>query len=473
MPFNPFRKRGLSCWATALAGAGLVASSFVPSLAIASSHREAPLIAGDPQADNTDVYAFVSPDNPSTVTLVANFIPFQDPQGGPNFYQFSPDVLYEIHVSNSGQARSDITYQFRFKTTVMDPNTPLYNAGPVNSLTDPNLNVRQSYSVTRVDANGATVIADNVPVPPDNVGAKSLPNYDAVATAAITTTSNGSKVFAGQRADSFFIDVGSVFDLVNVKPKGQAINDLTGKNVKTIALQVPKNQLTADGSAATDPSNSNSIIGVYSTTSRPTTSIVAPPSQFPGAETGGNMVQVSRLGFPLVNEVFVPLKLKDAFNASKPSGDGAFLPLVTDPIPANLEKAVLGINIPPAPRDDLVAVVLTGLPGINKPSNGQPSEMLRLNMAIPRSANPNRLGLLGGDKDGFPNGRRLEDDITDIELQAACGLTYPLLHADFKPDPKCTGLGDNVDGPAKPFTGSFPFLAAPYPGDPQAKVVPQ
>ncbi len=466
MPSIPIRKRSAARLATALAGAALVASSFVPSLPLASSHREAPLITQDPAADNTDTYAFVSPDNPGTVTLVANYIPIEVPSGGPNFYPWSPDVLYEIHVDNVGDAQDHIKFQFRFKNNIQNGGTFLYNTGPINAETDPTYNFRQSYSVTRVDANGATVIADNVPVPPDNVGLKSLPNYDAVAAAAVTTTSNNNLVFAGQRADPFFVDL-RLFDLLNIRPAAQAQNSLAGINVKTIAIQVPKTQLTSDGSAASDPNDPHSIVGVWATASRQTTSVVAPPGQTPDslAAAGGNWVQVSRLGMPLVNEVVIPLGKKDLWNASVPSADGQFLSYVTDPELAKLLNGLFKINVPPSPRDDLVAIFLTGIKGLNMPANVKPSEQIRLNMAIPPSASPDRLGLLAGQKDGFPNGRRLSDDVVDIALRAVCGSTYALFHSDFKPDAACATLGDGVDGPDKPYLASFPYVAAPYPGD--------
>jgi hypothetical protein len=459
----PTRKRRMARLATGLAGAALIASSFVPSLALASSHREAPLISQDPAADNTDTYAFVSPDKPDTVTLIANYYPIEVPAGGPNFYRFSDDVLYAIHVDNVGDAQDHIVYQFKFKTQVQNPNTFLYNTGAISSLSDPNFNVQQTYTVTRVDANGSTVIADNVPTPPDNVGFQSTTDYDAVANAAITQTSNLDTVFAGQRADPFFVDLAAVFDLLRIRKlpgnAGGGQNALAGINAHSIAIQVPMNQLTSTGKAPTSANDPAAIIGVWATASRPSMSVAA------GGSGDNGMVQVSRLGMPLVNEVVIPIGKKDAWNASAPSADGQFLSYVTDPEPARLLNGIYKIAVPPAPRDDLVAIFLTGIKGLNMPVNGKPAEELRLNMAIPPTANPNRLGVLGGDKAGYPNGRRLADDVTDISLQAVAGAAYPLFHPDFKPDPLASQLGDGVDGPDKPYTASFPYVASPYPGD--------
>lgn len=431
----------------------------------ASSHREAPLISSDPVADNTDVYAFVSPDAPSTVTFVACFIPFESPDGGPNYFQFGDDVLYQIYVDNNGDSKPEITWQFTFKTTVQNPGTFLYNTGPISSLTDPNWNVRQTMTVTQVDAKGSTVLGSNLPTPPVNIGPKSTPSYDALANAAISALSNGAKVFAGQRADPFFVDLGSVFDLLTIRKlpgnAGGGVNALAGYNVHAIVLQVPISAITANGSTPTDPKDPNAVIGTWSTASRKTASVLsagAAPSE------SGNWVQISRLGMPLVNEVVIPLGKKDLWNGSKPSDDAQFLSYVTDPEPARLLKALYNIQVPPTPRDDLVAIFLTGIKGLNMPANVTPCEQLRLNVAIPPSASPNRMGVLGGDLQGYPNGRRLLDDVTDISLNAVAGAAYPLFHQGFTPDPLAGKLGDGVDGPDKPYLTSFPYVASPYRG---------
>ena len=383
-------KRG----ALPLALVGLVAAAaavaaFVgaagPSGAGASSHREAPLIADDPAVDNTDVYAFVSPDAPSTVTILANYIPFEDPAGGPNYYRFDPTALYEIHVDNNGDARDDVTYQFRFKTTVGNPNTFLYNTFPVTSPDDPDLNVKQTYSVTRVvhgrsggddddddDDNGGGrgfVIASNVPVPPANIGPRSNPTYDPVM--GVRDLGGGRKVFAGPRDDPFFVDLGSIFDLGGLRPFNGAHllpraaepgqDGVLFYNTHTIALQVPKTELLR-------APNAEGTIGVYASASRREMRVLRGNGT---VDSRGDWVQVSRLGNPLINEVVIPLGKKDLWNSSKPRRDSQFLDRYTSPELATLIN-VLYPGLPDTPtmnRSDLVAVLLTGVPGLNFTGN--------------------------------------------------------------------------------------------------------
>jgi hypothetical protein len=458
-------------------GAGLVFG--LVFLAFASSHREAPLISADPLADNTDVYAFVSPDAPQTVTLIANWIPLEAPGGGPNFYKFGDDVRYRINIDNDGDANDDIVYEFRFKTAIRNQNTFLYNTGPIASLDDPNFNMRQSYSVTRIDRRGRTLLGSKLATPPVNVGLRSTPNYETLANAAIHTLADGSKVFAGQRDDPFFVDLGSVFDLLGLRPFNAAhliplapapgVDGLKGLNTHMIALQVDKSLLTRDGSAALDPANTNSIIGVYSTTLRRRISIEDDDQgedddhgKDHGRSGERQWVQVSRLGMPLVNEVVIPLGLKDRFNASDPVNDGQFASFVLNPEPARLIPVLYpGVKVPPAPRNDLAAIFLTGIPGLNRPARVTPSEMIRLNMAIPPSVSPNPLGLLAGQLDGFPNGRRLGDDVVDIEIRALAGGT-PFTPA-FNVSPN-NQLGDGVNQNDKSFLSSFPYVAHPFAG---------
>ena len=442
----------------------LVALGTGPQAARASSHREAPLIANDPTADNTDVYAFVSPDKPDTVTMVANYIPFEEPAGGPNFFNFDPNVLYQIHVDNNGDGRDDVTYQFRFTTETRNPNTFLYNTGPITSLDDPNWNVRQFYTVTRVEGNRRTVLGTNLPSPPNNVGPRSTPNYDSLAQAAVNTLPGGIKVFAGQRADPFFVDVGSIFDLGGLRPfnafhviplpPAPGVNDLAGYNVHSIAIQVPSADLT----------DVSSTIGVWASASRPAIRILSPEGK---TKNVGPDVQISRLGEPLVNEVLTPLGQKDYWNRQDPAGDSQFADNYLSPELARLIH-VLYPSLPAPPttnRRDLVAVLLTGIPGLNFTGSTLADE-LRLNTSIPPTAVPNRLGALAGDFAGYPNGRRLGDDVVDIELRAiACGYG-PILHAalglcDLQPNDQ---LGDGVDRPDKAFLPSFPYVAAPHQG---------
>lgn len=470
---------------------GFVASLLLAGIASASSHREAPLVSGDPKADATDLYAFVSPDSPSTATLIANYLPFEEPAGGPNFYSFDDNVLYEIKIDNDGDAKPDISYQFRFKTATVNPNTFLYNTGPITSLTDPHFNVRQTYTVTKVeygrknrsgrdegrDGERATVLATNVPVPPTNIGPKSTPNYGALQAAAITPLSNGGKVFAGQSDDPFFVDLGGLFDLLTIRQlpgnTGGGVDGLKGYNVQSIAIQVPISDLTKDGKKPVNATSSNAVVGVWTTASRQTMKVLRQGRGRDdlGSDYSGNWVQVSRLGAPLVNEVVIPLKDKDLWNSSKPENDAQFAEYVANPELGGLLNALYGIVVPPqgafgtpSQRDDLEAVFLTGIQGLTQPKNVTPSEELRLNLAVAPAANPNSLGVVGGDTQGFPNGRRLADDVTDIEIKAVAGAAYPLFHPTFTPDPLAAKLGDGVDANDAAFRTTFPYLALPWNG---------
>jgi len=446
----------------ALACAGLaVLGTASLSPVTASSHREAPLISQDPLADNTDVYAFVSPSNQDKVTMIATFIPLEAPYGGPNFYKFDDNVLYEIKVDNNGDAREDITFQFRFKTTVRNPNTFLYNTGPITSLESANWNVQQTYSVTRVEGSWArrsNVLGSNLPTPPVNIGLRSTPNYEALATAAIRQLPGGVQVFAGQRDDPFFVDL-NVFDLLGVPPADTNNSDsLAGYNVHAIAIEVPIAMLTANGSRPSSSNDPNAVIGIWSTASRPSTTVRKDGDE----KSQGTMIQVSRLGQPLVNEVVIPRGAKDLFNSLEPTEDAAALPFVLDPEVPKLLSLLFGVQSPPTPREDLVTIFLKGIPGINQPPGVRPSEMLRLNTAIPPSLSPNPFGVLGGDVAGFPNGRRLTDDVVDIALRAMAGATP--LTPSFLISPN-NSLGDGVSGNDKPFLPSFPYLSTPHAGN--------
>jgi Domain of unknown function (DUF4331) len=480
-------KRGavLLALAGAVFAATLAAAAFVgaagPSSAVASSHREAPLIADDPAADNTDVYAFVSPDAPETVTILANYIPFEDPAGGPNYYRFDPTARYEIHVDNNGDARDDVTYQFRFKTTVSNPNTFLYNTGQVTSLTDADLNVKQTYSVTRVlqgrggdddddddDFGGGgrdAVLVSNAPVPPANIGPRSNPSYGA--TDGVVDLGGGRKVFAGPRDDPFFVDLGSIFDLGGLRPfngfhlipldaaAGQ--DGVLNYNTHTIAIQVPKTDLLRAPAA-------NGTIGVYASTSRRELTVLRRNGT---VDSRGDWVQVSRLGNPLINEVVIPVGKKDLWNASSPRRDSQFLERYTSPELAGLVNFLYPTlpDTPTSDRNDLVAVLLTGVPGLNFTGNTK-ADLLRLNTAIAPDGSEHRLGALAGDLQGFPNGRRLADDVTDIELRAvACGYG-PILEGllglcNLEPN---NLIGDGVDANENPFLSTFPYVAAPNRG---------
>jgi len=416
------------------------------------------------------------------VTFVANWIPLEEPAGGPNFYKFGDDVNYQINVDNNGDAVDDITYEFRFTTQVQNGNTFLYNTGPVSSVTDPHFNVRQVYSVAEVRGGERRMLAEGLSTPPVRIGPRSDVNYDATARSAVyNIDGGGTRVFAGQRDDPFFVDLGSAFDLLGLRPFNKAhavklptakgIDAVAGYNVHSIVLQVPKQQLTADRQIPTGADDPEAVIGVYSATQRyATRTLKADGSK----ENSGEFVNVSRLGMPLVNEVVVPLAAKDYFNASEPKDDagkngGAYVPLVTDPELGKLIPLLYpGVKVPPAPRNDLVSIFLTGVEGLNQPKNAPggkqtPAEMIRLNTGIaPKPfGKENRLGVLGGDVAGFPNGRRLSDDVVDIELRAVAGATP--FTPSFNKAPN-NALGDGVDKNDKTFMRSFPYLASPQQG---------
>jgi len=423
---------------------GLVGTS---KPADASSHREAPFISGDPLADATDLYAFRSPDRPNSVTLIANYIPAEVAPAGPNFYRFSDDVLYEINIDNNADARDDLSFQFRFQNRTNNGNTFLYNTGQITSLNDPDLNQEQFYSVSMLKGKDhedsfreGKVMARNLQVAPANVGPVSYPEgYRPVANQAIYNIADGVKVFAGPRDDPFFADLGGIFDLLQGIEGEDYLADL---NVHTVALQVPTDMLTK---------GDRTTIGVRTTSYRRSLSVLRPIGQ-PGSQnndpssSAGPWVQLSRLDMPLVNELVIPLKDKNRWNGSQPRFDSQFASYVLDPEPARLLRDILGVDVPSPPRNDLKTIFLTGIPGLNKPAGVVPSSQLRLNTAIPPSTNPDRLGVLGGDNAGFPNGRRPADDVVDIELQALAGGTP---------------LGDDVDANDVQFRNNFPYLADP------------
>ena len=457
----------------------------------ASSHREAPFTANDPLADNTDVYAFRSTESgrEGFVTLIANFIPLEAPGGGPHYYKFDDTVLYEIKIDNTGDGVEDISYQFNFSNQVKNPDTVLGMAAPnealagkggidplISSNLDPDYNEFQTYSVTRVDRSNkkGKLIATVLATPPNNIGKRTTPNYEALAENAVHTLpqANNMRVFAGQRDEGFFIAVNEIFDTLNLT----SINDrggkdtLAGLNVHSIAIEIPIKDLTRNGTVPSNPTASDAVIGVWSTASRQSTNVLY-NLQKKGAKNG-KWVQISRLGNPLVNEVIIPLKLKDAFNGLSPKDDAVAAPFVVDPQLAKLLKAVFKIDIPAAPRNDLVTIFATGIKAGSVPgaptfntflSDGKPHEMMRLNVVIPPSANPNRLGLLGGDPAGHPNGRRVFDDVTDIALRAVAGGTPFTAATNKAPN---NALGDGVSQNDVPFLTKFPYLGTPHSGNP-------
>jgi hypothetical protein len=459
----------------------------------ASSHREAPLISMDPVADNTDTYAFVSPSNPDNTVLVANYIPLQQPDGGPNFYNFGDDVLYAINVDNDGDAVADVTYEWSFTTELAIPTTSLYNIGPIDSLDAETWNIRQTYTLSAVRDGVRTVLGQDLPVPPNNIGPRSTPNYAALAEAAVVELDGGITAFAGQRDDPFWVDLGAIFDLGVLRPfeaahlidqpQTEARDAVAGKNVHSLVLEVPSELLTNGD----DP-----VIGVWATASRRQVRTFADGSSAAPVYTGP-FRQVSRLGMPLVNEVVIPTGLKDAFNTLMPSQDAAVLagvgsddiapdagyqpstegdiPIVTDPEIAGLLEILYpsvfgegGSNpLPPAPRNDLVTVFLTGVPDLNQLNGGEavPAEYIRLNTSIaPANADlndDNQLGVIGGDTQGYPNGRRLGDDTVDISLRVVAGELVN--GAEATPDLDDGVLGNDVD-----FLNTFPYVAHPHSG---------
>ena len=474
-----------------LALVALLALSPNPNTSLASSHREAPLIVADPLADNTDTYAFRSTEagRSGFVTLIANWIPFQEPSGGPHFYKFDDTVLYEIYVDNTGDGVEDVTYQFRFKTKFTNPDSVLGMAAPnqavsgtggveplITSLNDPDYNEPQTYSVTRIDRrNGKhVVLAKDLITPPNNIGERTTPNYEnALGQPAVYALPNGGKVFAGQRDEGFYIDVGGVFDTLKLKSIGatDGIDSTAGFNVSTIAIEIPIQELTRTGAVPGGPTASDAVVGVWATSSRQKITVLR-SSVFDSDEplTAGPYQQVSRLGSPLVNELVIPLKFNDSFNRSTPAGDSQFAQFVANPQLAQLLSAVFGITVPAAPRSDLVAIFATGIPvnNVTGPnfttflSDGRPHEMLRLNVAIPPTSNPSRLGLLGGDVAGFPNGRRVFDDVVDIALRAVAGGTPFTPATNISPN---NTLGDGVANNDVPFLTRFPYLGVPQSGN--------
>jgi hypothetical protein len=474
-------------------GAGLTLAIVAGALgasapaARASSHREAPLIGNDPQADNTDLYAFRTPDSPDTVTIVANYIPLVEPNSGPNFTSFGDDVRYEINIDNDGDARTNITYRFTFKTNRQNPNTFLYITGPVTSPTDPDFNLQQFYKVEKFTTKNGQIRYDLLGignVPPVNVGPRSTPNYDATAAQAITQLKGGITAFAGPRDDAFFVDLGSIFDLGGLRPFNslhvvpldaaqfgdKGIDGVSGYNTHTISMQIPISELTVDGKAA--DATKKPVIGIYATASRQTTRVLRSNGT---VRNSGAWVQVSRLGNPLINEVIIPLGMKDYWNSQRPNEDRQFQKYYESPELASLVNflypALEDVNT--TGRADLTAILLTG---VKLPDGSaftftgdRPADLLRINLAVAPSApvgEGDPLGVIAGDLAGFPNGRRLEDDVTDIELKAVAEGYGPVLNGLLGlPNRSPNNLvGDGVDANDLAFLASFPYQATPHRG---------
>ncbi len=452
-----------------------------------ASHREAPLIAADAAADHTDVFAWVDGTSPTMVNLAVNVSPMQDPAGGPNFWQFDPKVRYEIKIDNDQDARADITYRFQFKTRVRNNGTFLYNTGQVTGPNDKDLNVRQSYKLTRIFENGrTTVLGDNLPVAPINVGPRSTPNYDATAAkAAVKLLNRPIMSFAGQRDDPFFVDLGSIFDLGGLRPFNgfhviplapeNGVDDLQANNVLTFAIQVPIRQLTK-GSKIYAASDAKATIGVWAANYRQSITRINTNGT---NSTYGPWRQVSRMANPLINEVIIPRGGKDLWNRRAPWGDSIFEKYYLTPELAGL----VNFLYPALPdtrtsgRTDLSLILLNGLPGLNSTGTVK-ADLLRLNTGIPACTsdspaddvgNCRRLGAFYDDKAdlaAWPNGRRPSDDVTDMELRAVAdgyGAQLNTLYGVPNLSPNNT-IGDGVKANDRPFLSSFPYLAVPNQG---------
>jgi hypothetical protein len=451
-----------------------------------SSHREAPEISKDPVADNCDVYAFVSPDKPDTVTIITNYIPLQSPAGGPNFFEFGDDVLYSIYIDNDGDAKPDIVYEFTFTSELRNPETFLYNTGPIASLDDPNWNKRQFYDIRRTSGrHWPRSIGSHLASPPCNIGPRSTPSYPALAQAAVHTLPTGETVFAGQRNDGFFVDLGAIFDLGDLRPfqnlhliptpATASVDALATLNVHTIALQIPITQLTCDGKNH-DVTSGRSVLGIWGAASRRSAQLLhgyhSPGDT--GRRAAGPWRQVSRLGNPLFNEVVVPLGKKDRWNSTHPDHDADFVQYVKQPELGRLLPVLYPGVFPKlaaltADRADLVAILLTGIPtgivpGFQNYTGPTPADMLRLNVAIPPAAAPSPLGILGGDLAGYPNGRRVADDVVTIELRAIAGATYPLIDPTFTPDGAAGLITEGLAPAADRYQSTFPYLGLPHDG---------
>jgi hypothetical protein len=477
-------------------GAASVAALLAGSLAVTggfgSSHREAPNILKDPTADNTDVWAYTAPDAPGSLTVVANWIPLADPAGGPNFYPLDEDANYYVKIDNTGDGAEDVAYRWDFTTRFRNPNSFLYAVPPVTSVNDKNLNLVQTYDLYKEEYNGkgklvsSRRIANDAPVVPDNIGPKTMPNFAQIEAGGVTPLKGGGKTIVTPADDAFFVDLGAVFDGINIdKPgrpniglgnQGGGKDDVAGCNTKSFVLQVPEREVTRDGKQVSGANAKNAVVGVWATTERRSDQVLGTSSRHRGGSGHRDKwVQVSRLGNPLINEVIIPLGMKDKFNRTSPADDARnFGRFALNPEPARILNALFGLGIQETNRNDIVQALLTGVPGLTQISkNPAAADTLKVNMGVPPAANPNRFGVLAGDVAGFPNGRRLADDVVDIELRVIAGaLLSP---------PKNIPLGDGVDQNDKPLRTQFPYVALANDGfnsnlkriEPQHAPVPQ
>jgi len=462
----------------AVLGSGIAAAAIAVPLGIGSSHREALNIMLDPTADNTDTYAFTADDAPGDLTVVANWIPGETPNAGPTFFRFDDRARYFVHIDNTGDGKPDVSYRWEFKTKLNNPGSNLFAAPGTQGFDDPGLNVEQTYKLTKETTNrkGKTkerTIGRNLPVAPPNIGPKTFPNYQNFVDASIRTLKDGTKSFAGSRDDPFFIDLGAVFDSLNIRSgtgnQGGGNDDISGTNISSTVLQIPERLITNDGEDVANEGADNAVVGVWATTERRKVEVTNADFNVESKSTVGkksksgkkaknNFVQVSRLGNPLVNELIIPLGTKDQFNRTRPNTDAKkYGKFVLKPELAAVLNALFNVNAPENNRTDIVQAVLQGLPGLNEHSGkfaGTPVDTIKINLGTPPSATPSRFGVIGGDTAGYPNGRRLIDDVVDIDLQVVAGF----LKGNEVP------LGDGVDQNDKPFLSTFPYLAAPDSG---------
>ena len=466
--------------------AALLAAAIAVPLSIGSSHREAPNIQLDPAADNTDTYAFTAKNAPGALTVAANWIPGQNPAGGPLFYRFDDRARYYVNIDNTGDGKPDVRYRWEFKTTIRNKNRTVYSLPGVTSFDDPKLNVIQRYDLVKETIRrrgrpptppGATppapvkrtvprrrtrvretTIARDVPVTPSNVGPKTFPDYEAFTAPAVRSLPGGGQTFAGQRDDPFFLDLGATFDSLNIRKgtgnEGAGKDDFSGVNISSIVLQVPERAVTKNGRAVSSPSAGNAVVGVWASTER--RRLEVQNADFDkGAPRSSRFVQVSRLGVPFVNELIIPLARRDKFNRTTPARDAKrYGKFVLKPELAAILNQLFNVNAPEDNRTDLVQALLQGIPGVNqhKGISGPPAvDTLKLNLGTPPAATENRFGVIGGDMAGFPNGRRLGDDVADA--------IFTIIN-NGEP------ITDGVDGNEVPFRNEFPFVAEPITPDP-------
>ena len=464
------RKPSVSVRKLAVLAAVTAAAATAASLALSSSHREAPNIMLDPSADNTDTYAWTAKGANHAITVASNWIPGQVPANGPNFFRFDDRAKYYVQFDNTGDGVADIKYLFKFKTRVRNPNSFLYAGPGTMGFGDPGLNVIQRYDVTRLKykhgkLKARNVVAEDLPVAPPNIGPKTFPEYDNFVDAATRKLPGGGKIFVGQRDDPFYVDLGATFDAINIREgtgnEGEGKDDFSGYSTSAVVIQLPERKVTKNRKQVTNADAKNAVVGVWSTTNRrrlQVTNASGGNSHQKARSRKNGFVQVSRLGNPLINEVVIPLGKKDQFNRTTPDEDAArYGRFALKPELAAILNALFGVGAPETDRTDVVQALLQGIPDLNQHSGknaGTPVDTLKLNLGVNPSEHPDRFGVIGGDNAGFPNGRRPIDDVVDIELQVVAGILVG----------NPVALGDGVDRNDKSFPSKFPYLAAPDSG---------